>query len=144
MLLQGFGLLACLGNKLKVDLERGEFGKRSRSKSMRKVFGLSNKHLNNLLGRASTYISLSNPFCFCYLFSHTSCLLSVFEQKICTCVIQICLIPCFVLLARFFLIFVLLSGLGQEAQQVMCGAIGLGQQAYLSNLLKIFSMHLIL
>ncbi len=34
----------------------------------------------------------------------------------CTCVIQIYLIPCFVLLASFFLIFVLLLVLGQEAQ----------------------------
>ncbi len=109
---------------------------------MHKVFGLSNKHLNNLWGKGSTYISLSNTFCFCYFFSHTSCLLSVFEQKICTCVIQISLIPCFVLLASFFLIFVLLLGLGQEAQQVMWGAIGLQQQAYLPNFLKIFSMHL--
>ncbi len=43
-------------------------------------------------------------------FFHTSCLLSVFEQRICTCVIQICLTPC----------FVLFLGLGQEAQQVVC------------------------
>jgi len=89
-----------------------------------KVFVLSNKHLNNLWGKASTHNSLSNPFFFCYFFSHTSCLLSVCEQKICTCVIQICLIPCFVLLASFFLIFVLLLGLGQEVQQVVCRAIG--------------------
>ncbi len=35
-----------------------------------------------------TYISLSNPF-FWLFFSHISCLLSVFEQRICTCVIHL-------------------------------------------------------
>jgi hypothetical protein len=60
-------------------------------------------------GKASTYISLFNHFSFA-IFFHTSCLLSVFEQRICTCVIQICLTPC----------FVLFLGLGQEAQQVVC------------------------
>jgi hypothetical protein len=86
-----------------------------------KVFGLGNKHLNNLWGRASTYISLSNPFSFIIIFPHTSCILSVFEQRICTCVTRICFIPYFVLLVGIFLVFVLLLGLGQEAQQVMCG-----------------------
>jgi hypothetical protein len=41
-------------------------------------------------------------------------------------------------------IFVLFLGLGQEAQQVMCGAIGLGQQTYLPNLLMTFNMYIIL
>jgi positive regulator of sigma E activity len=70
--------------------------------------------------------------------------LNVFEETICTCVIQICLIPYFVLLVGFFLIFVLFLSLGQEAQQIMCGATSLGQQAYLLNLLETFNMHLIL
>jgi len=68
LLLQGFGLLIYLGNKLKVDLYGGEFGERSRSKNVHKVFGLGNKHLNNLWGRNSTYISLSNLFSFAIFF----------------------------------------------------------------------------
>ncbi len=56
LFLQGFGLLVCLGNKLKVDLQGGEFAKRSKSKSVHKVFGFSNKHLNNLWGRRGRYI----------------------------------------------------------------------------------------
>jgi hypothetical protein len=43
---------------------------RNRSKNVHKVFGLGNKHLNNLWGRTSTYISLSNPFSFAIFFSY--------------------------------------------------------------------------
>jgi hypothetical protein len=70
--------------------------------------------------------------------------LSVFEQRICTCVIQIFLIPYFVLLVGFCVIFVLLLGLGQEAQQVMCEATSLGHQACLPKPFKTFNMHLTL
>jgi hypothetical protein len=51
---------------------------------------------------------------------------------------------CFVLLVGFFSCIVLLLSLGQKAQQIMCGAIGLGQQTYLPNLFRTFNMHFIL
>ncbi len=70
LLLQGIGLLVYLRNKLKVDLYGGEFEEKSRSKNVHKVFGLGNKHLNNLWGRTSTYISLSNLFSFAIFFSY--------------------------------------------------------------------------
>jgi len=77
----------------------------------------------------STYILLFNHFSFAILF-HNSCLLSVFEQRICTCVIQICFTPG----------FVLFLGLGQEAQQVVCrGLLAWGSK----NIYEIFSRHLV-
>ncbi len=109
---------------------------------MHKVFALSNKHLNNLWWRAGTYVSLSNPFSFA-IFSFIPLIFWMFlSKKMYMCYPNLShSLFCFVLLVGLFYIFVLFLGLGQKAQQVVCGATSLGQQTYLPNLLGTFNMH---
>ncbi len=121
LLLQGFKLLVYLGNKLKVELQGSEFGERNGSKNVHKVFNLGNKHLNNLWGKTNTYISLSNIFSFT-IFSLIPLVFWMFLSKDYVHVLS--KLASFLILFYwlvFFLVFVLLLGLGQEAQQIMCG-----------------------